>query len=288
MPNRQEIKAILADRQLAPHKRLGQNFLTDEGVIAAILDRAAPAPEDTIVEFGVGLGSLTVPLARRVREVIGIEIDSGIVRWHQEEGRLPANVSLRHQDLLKTDLGRLARETGGRLKIISNLPYSISNPAIFLLIEHKETVDWAVLMLQREVAERLLAKPGTKAYGVLSVLLAACATLEPLLTLGPEHFHPRPQVDSTVIRIRFLNPGNGQEETPPALLKSIVKAAFQQRRKTLVNALGNADGGHSREDIRRYLDHAGIDETRRPDQLSPREYLTLTMAYLQDQSREGK
>ena len=198
---RQSIKTILKDRQLAPSKRFGQNFLVNEQLVETLLDRAAPGPDDSIVELGVGLGSLTIPLARRVRRVVGIEIDAGIVRWHEEEQTLPPNVTLRHEDLLKTDFSALAAGCGGPLKIIANLPYSISNPLLFKLIEQKEHIASAVLMLQKEVAERLVAKPSTKAYGVLSVLLGSCAALEALLKVGPEQFHPRPKVDSMVVRI---------------------------------------------------------------------------------------
>lgn len=273
MPSRHDTKTILHDRHLAPQKRFGQNFLVNDQIVAAILDRAAPAPSDTIIEFGVGLGALTLPLAQRVKEVIGIEIDAGIVKWHEEHG-LPANVRLLHQDLLRTDFGQLARATGGRLKIISNLPYSISNPVLFLLLEQRQYIDSAVLMLQKEVAERLVARPGTKDYGVLSVLLGACSTVTGLLTIGPEHFHPRPKVDSMVVRIAFPHPQPTGPEVSPGLLKDIVKTAFQQRRKTMVNALA----GHGKDRVREALREVAIDERRRPDQLSVAEYLALALS----------
>lgn len=283
MPTRSTIKTILKDQQLAPKKRFGQNFLVNEQVVESILNRAAPDKEDTIIEFGVGLGSLTIPLARRVKRVIGIEIDSGIVQWHEEQGTLPDNVSLIHEDLLKTDLGRLATEIGGPLKIIANLPYSISNPVLFKLIENKEHLASAVIMLQKEVADRLCAQPRTKEYGVLSVLLGACATIEPLLKIGPEHFHPRPKVDSMVIRITFQKkpfPAGTEGTWSSALLKSLVKAAFQQRRKTIVNALASvAVGTSDKEIISQHLQRAGIAPTRRPDQLSVQEYIALSQAY---------
>jgi len=284
MPTRQSIKDILKDRQLAPSKRFGQNFLVNEQVVETILDRAAPQPEDTIIELGVGLGSLTIPLARRVKRVIGIEIDSGIVRWHEEKKTLPAHVTLLHEDLLKTDFSALAAESGGRLKIIANLPYSISNPLLFKLIEQKEHIESAVLMLQKEVAERLVARPGTKAYGVLSVLLGACARVEALLKVGPDQFHPRPKVDSLVVRICFHPAPEGVRDVQDfssALLKALVKGSFQQRRKTIVNALANAaiGGVVDKEAIGRRLQAAGIGVTRRADQITVREYIALSQAY---------
>ena len=283
MPSRQTIKTILKDRQLAPSKRFGQNFLVNEQIVEAILDRAAPQAADTIIEFGVGLGSLTIPLARRVSRVIGIEIDSGIVRWHEEGNTLPPNVTLIHDDLLKTDFSRLATESGGPLKIIANLPYSISNPLLFKLIEHKDHIASAVLMLQKEVAERLVARPGTKAYGVLSVLLGACASIEALLKIGPEQFHPRPKVDSMVVRISFQpvpEAVRSLQGFSPTLLKALVKGAFQQRRKTIVNALASAAIGTADKDIiSQHLNAAGIDLNRRADQITVREYIALSRAW---------
>jgi 16S rRNA (adenine1518-N6/adenine1519-N6)-dimethyltransferase len=284
MPTRQSIKTILKDSQLAPSKRFGQNFLVNEQVVETILDRAAPQPDDTIIELGVGLGSLTIPLARRVKRVIGIEIDSGIVRWHEEKKILPPHVTLLHEDLLKTDFGALADESAGRLKIIANLPYSISGPLLFKLIEQKEYVESAVLMLQKEVAERLVARPGTKAYGVLSVLLGACASVEALLKVGPDQFHPRPKVDSLVVRIRFQPVPEAVRDVqgfPQVLLKALVKGAFQQRRKTIVNALASAAVGGilDKDVIAQYLLAVGIGVTRRADQITVREYIALSQAY---------
>ncbi|MDP2105727.1 MAG: 16S rRNA (adenine(1518)-N(6)/adenine(1519)-N(6))-dimethyltransferase RsmA [Desulfobulbaceae bacterium] len=268
---------------MAPKKRFGQNFLVNEQIVETILDRAAPDKEDTIIEFGVGLGSLTIPLAKRVKQVIGIEIDSGIVQWHTEQATLPDNVSLIHEDLLKTDLARLAADCGGRLKIIANLPYSISNPVLFKMIENKDHIASAVIMLQKEVADRLCAQPRTKAYGVLSVLLGTCATIEPLLKIGPDHFHPRPKVDSMVIRITFQAqpfPPGTEGTWSPTLLKALVKVAFQQRRKTIVNALSSgAVRTNDKKIISQYLNRAGIAPTRRPDQLSVQEYIALSQAY---------
>ena len=283
MPSREGIKSILRENQLAPSKRFGQNFLVNEQVVDTLLDRAAPGAEDTIVEFGVGLGSLTLPLARRVKRVIGIEIDAGIVQWHEEQRLLPPHVTLRHEDLLHTDLAALAAECGGPLKIIANLPYSISNPLLFKLIDHKEHLHSAVLMLQKEVAERLVAPPRTKEYGVLSVLLGSCATVKTLLKVGPEQFHPRPKVDSLVVRITFqpVPPvvADLQDFSPP-LLKALVKGAFQQRRKTIVNALAAcAVGNGEKEIICQHLHTAGIDLQRRADQITVQEYIALSKAY---------
>ncbi len=280
MHTRQGIKATLKTYQLAPKKRFGQNFLVNQQVVDAILAKACPASDDTIIELGVGLGSMTIPLAAMVHRVIGLEIDSGLVRWHEEQQDLPDNVTLIHEDLLKSDFRRLAEESGGRLRIIANLPYSISNPLLFKLLENKDIMDYAVLMLQKEVAERLIAVPSTKEYGVLSVLLGACATVEPLMKIGPEQFYPRPKVDSLVVKITFNPLPEHIKKLPDydmVLLKSLVKGVFGQRRKTLLNALA-ATGikNLSKDEVRQVLADAGLVESRRPDQLTVAEYIGLS------------
>jgi len=283
MPTRHDIKKILQNQHLAPHKNLGQNFLVNKDTIETIIDRAAPAPGDIIVEFGVGLGSLTLPLARRVKKIIGLEIDAGIVKWHKENNTLPDNVELIHQDLLKSDFSKLAEMSGGPLKIIANLPYSISNPVIFKLIENKEIIASATLMLQKEVADRLSAQPRTKAYGVLSVLLGTCAEIRQLLKIGPGQFHPRPKVDSVVVSISFLPKSDKIAALPPFDRKTftkIVKGAFQQRRKTLLNALSAAAVNNtSKTDVTEILRFSGIEPSVRPDQLSPEQYIHIARNY---------
>lgn len=235
-----KIKEILQQQKLAPKKRFGQNFLVNRNISEKIVRLADIQPADIIVELGVGFGALTGHLAAVCQKVIGLEIDSGIIRYHREEGSLPENVTLLHQDILQADFARLAVESGGRLKIIANLPYSISNPLLFKLTEQRDHMEWAVLMLQKEVAQRLAAPIGSKDYGILTVRMAACASVVKLLDLGPQHFHPRPKVDSQVVKITFTPVPERAAALPDydrAFFKIIVDAAFQQRRKILLNAL---------------------------------------------------
>ena len=277
---RKSTRAVLRQRNLAPKKRFGQNFLVNENTVRAIINSAAPDPQATIVELGVGLGAMTIPLARQVKKVIGIEIDAGLVRMHRETGDLPGNVTLIHDDLLAVDFKELAGQCGGRLPIIANLPYSISNPLLFKLLDNHDIMDYAVLMLQKEVGDRLAARPKTKEYGVLSVLVPAYATVKQLMRIGPEQFHPRPRVDSVVVKIDFSRTGAGQTgEFDFPLLKKIVKGAFGQRRKTLVNSLYAAkimEGG--KEEITAVLEEAGVLPTARADQLDTGQYLAITRA----------
>ena len=203
----QNSKAVLKQQGLAASKKLGQNFLTHRHTAKRIVDLADIGKQDVVVEVGVGLGALTVPLAEAAAQVIGLEADSGIIRLHEEQRDLPDNVRLLHRDVLEADFEELAELCGGRLKIVANLPYSISSPFLFKLIEQQGLIDYAVVMLQKEVAQRLTATPGTKAYGVPTVLLATCAVVKTLMRVAPEEFHPRPKVDSVVVRISFLPEG---------------------------------------------------------------------------------
>ena len=231
----------LQDHSLSPQKRFGQNFLVHRRTAEAIVQAGGICRDDMIVEVGVGLGALTIPLARAAGHVFGLEIDSGIVRLHAEENDLPDNVTLIHQDVLKCDFNDLSSRCGGPLKIMANLPYSISNPFLFKLIENHERMAWATIMLQKEVAERLTAQPGTKEYGVPTVMLQSCATIRTLMTLKPAEFHPRPKIDSVVVRIDFIRDGSHAPHYDPTIFRRIVRAAFSQRRKTLLNTLSSAD-----------------------------------------------
>jgi 16S rRNA (adenine1518-N6/adenine1519-N6)-dimethyltransferase len=235
----------LISNQLAPKKKLGQNFLVNRHTAEAIVRAGTVRGTDIILEVGVGLGALTIPLAAAARQVYGYEIDRGIIRYHQEEGDLPDNVTLIHQDILTADFHEIAECCGGSLKILANLPYSISNPFIFKLIDNASLIDCATIMLQKEVAERLTAHPGTKEYGVPTVLLASCATVKKVLTLKPAEFHPRPKIDSVVITIDFTarrmqQDKNQWPEYDFALFKKIVRTTFNQRRKTILNTLSEA------------------------------------------------
>lgn len=275
-----KIKVILQEQNLAPKKRFGQNFLINQNISAKIVRLADIQPEDTIVELGVGFGALTSHLAMVCRKVIGLEIDSGIIHFHEEENSLPENVILMHQDILAADFAELAEKSEGRLKIMANLPYAISNPLLFKLTDYSDKLAWAVLMLQKEVAQRLTAKTGTKDYGILTVRMAACATAEKLLDLGPQHFHPRPKVDSQVVKISFFPKPDRAAALPDydrALFKRIVDAAFQQRRKTLINTLyASKLFKADKKELANILQQMGLDSKIRGERLSVENFVTLT------------
>lgn len=280
--NLHQTKELLARHHLAPHKRLGQNFLVHSHTAQRIVDLAGLNPEDTVVEVGVGLGALTRPLSGVAARVIGVEADSGIIRLHEELQDLPENVRLVHADILKLNLAELCQD-GARLKIVANLPYSISSPFLFHLIEHREHLHSAVIMLQKELGLRLSAQPGSKVYGAPTVLLAACADVEALLEVGPTEFHPQPQVDSLVLRLSFYpEPARLKPlgDFNRSLFNRIVRAAFAQRRKTLLNALRPLEADKKR--LATQLKNAGIAPTARAETLTLADFIRLSQVMAAD------
>ncbi|HID69386.1 MAG TPA: ribosomal RNA small subunit methyltransferase A [Desulfobacterales bacterium] len=279
----------LKDEKLAPRKQLGQNFLVHKSTAEAVARCGKIQSDDIIIEVGVGLGALTQPIAEQAERVIGLELDSGLVRFHKEKKDLPDNVTLLHQDVLKADFDELYRLSGGPLKIMANLPYSISNPFLFKLIEHQEKMNWATIMLQKEVADRLSAEPGTKQYGIPTVLLKSCATVKKLLTLKPTEFHPRPKIDSVVVRIEFTRIDQEDKRVyDRSLFQKIVRAAFSQRRKTLLNTLtasgffrARADGDKKLEKqlTREAIIAGDITPGTRAEVLDLDNFIDLTLAF---------
>ena len=237
------------------------------------------------------MGALTQPIADQAAQVFGLEVDSGIVRFHKKKNDLPDNVTLMHQDILKADFDELHKLSNGPLKIMANLPYSISNPFLFKLIEHKDKMAWATIMLQKEVADRLTAQPGTKQYGIPTVLLGSCATVKSLLTLKPAEFHPRPKIDSVVVYIDFCDTEAINSRNYDTLLfQKIVRGAFSQRRKTLLNTLSSgrffneqSDGDKKLEKqlTKEAITAAQIAPTVRAETLDLDQFIDLTQSFSQ-------
>jgi 16S rRNA (adenine1518-N6/adenine1519-N6)-dimethyltransferase len=287
-----QARNTLKNHQLAPKKRLGQNFLVNKHTAEAIVRAGKILDTDIILEVGVGLGALTIPLAAAARHVYGYEIDRGIVRFHEDENDLPGNVTLVHQDILTADFQGIADLCGGSLKIVANLPYSISNPFIFKLIDNAPLIKSAIIMLQKEVADRLTAQPSTKEYGVPTVLLACCATVKKVMTLKPAEFHPRPKIDSVVIDIDFSADHTMRDLSNVSpydfcMLKKIVRTTFNQRRKTILNTLSDgswlAASGEYTLSARKALTEAAIQSVNlppaaRPETLSVADFISLTRA----------
>ena len=286
-----QTRALLKDHNLAPKKRFGQNFLVHRQTAEAIANAGQITAEDVVVEVGVGLGALTYPLAKSARHVFGYEIDRGIIRLHNEEGNLPENVTLVHQDILTEDFAALQEKCGNRLIIMANLPYSISNPFIFKLIDNAHLISKATIMLQKEVACRLMASPGSKEYGIPTVLLGVYASVEKVMTLKPHEFHPQPKIDSVVITIDFTkNPivFDDHPEFNSSFFNRLVRTAFSQRRKTLLNTLAsgrffNTRAGNdkvlNKKITRQAIEAAGIMPSIRPECLAVTDYILLAASF---------
>lgn len=282
-----QTRETLHGNKLAPKKRFGQNFLVHKMTAEAIVRAGKVSSTDIIVEVGVGLGALTLPLAATAKHVYGYEIDSGIIRYHNDQGDLPDNVTLVHQDILKADFQELAQRCGGSLKILANLPYSISNPFIFKLIDNAPLISTATIMLQKEVAERLMAAPNTKDYGVPTVLLGSCASVHKLMTLKPGEFHPRPKIDSVVVTVDFSSATKRSSATQDydfALFRQLVRTTFNQRRKTILNTLSGAnlwqdsvklDKPANKERIRQAIEQAKLQPSARPETLTCVDFINL-------------
>jgi 16S rRNA (adenine1518-N6/adenine1519-N6)-dimethyltransferase len=233
-------------------------------------------PEDAVVEIGPGLGDLTRPLAERARRLVALEIDRGLVRA-LADAKLPASVEVREADALETDLLGVGRELGAPVLLLGNLPYRVAGRLVAQLLLQRDL--FAVyrrlgFMLQREVAERLLAREATPEYGVLSIWCTLHARAHAALDFGPDHFVPRPKVRSTFVI--FDPPEKSAEIAPGAPLEAIVRAAFQGRRKMLRRALHDLVSDDAR--LAHALESAGIDASRRGETLSPAEFVALANA----------
>ncbi len=269
-PSDSSARGLLERHGIRPSRRKGQSFLIQPDIARRIALAADVPPGATVIEIGPGLGILTRALAPLCRRLLAVEIDSRLVRVLSEEGSLPPNVERIEGDALETDLGAMARLWRAPALVVSNLPYAASTPLLFRLLEAGPVFRRWVLMLQREVAERILAAPGSKGYGALTVPLQLFTDVERLFSVGRMNFHPRPDVDSVVLRFDVRSPG-ASGVADPALLRAVVRAAFGRRRKTLSNALSTLLG----PSVGALLKEAGIDPRARGETLSPAEFARI-------------
>jgi 16S rRNA (adenine1518-N6/adenine1519-N6)-dimethyltransferase len=247
-------------------KRFGQHFLHEQAVIGRIVAAIDPQRDDRMVEIGPGLGAITLPLLKRLERLDAVEIDRDAIRHLGEAtGQSPA-LSIHEADVLDFDFGTL-RGAGPLLRVVGNLPYNISTPLLFRLIQQREHVHDMHFMLQKEVVDRMAAEAGDEHYGRLTVMLAPWLKIEPLFDIGPGAFRPPPRVTSTFVR---LTPHAAPpfRLAQPARFSHVVAAAFSQRRKTLRNSLKTL---LTEEQIRA----AGIDPTARAEVISPAGFASL-------------
>lgn len=262
-------------------KSLGQNFLVSKHIIDCIMEDSFISQEDLVIEIGPGIGVLTEEAARRAKRVIAIEIDKALIPILEDTLKEYDNVTILNQDVLKTDLEELiqnchAREKGGEVRIIGNLPYYITTPIIMKILEDGVSADSITVMMQKEVADRIKSAPGKKTYGALSVAVQYYCTVQQICSAPKEAFVPKPKVDSSVLRldIRTEHPVALKSEK---LFFTCVKAGFGQRRKTLLNSLTGV-AGLSKEAVREILKLAVIDPVRRSETLNLQEFAELANA----------
>jgi 16S rRNA (adenine1518-N6/adenine1519-N6)-dimethyltransferase len=252
-------------------RALGQHFLRDAGIARAIVELVAPTASDLVVEIGPGDGALTGELARRAGRVMALEVDPSLAA--RLRPRLPG-VEIVEADARSWDYGALAAPAGGRVLVVGNLPYSVGKPILNALVAARTAIDSMALMLQREVAERVAAAPGSRVYGSLSVLTQLYCDVELALRVPAGAFRPPPKVESAVIRLGVLRAPR-VAVADERRFHVVVRAAFAQRRKTLANALA-AGLGRPVDAVRAAVESAGIEPSRRAETLTIFEFADLT------------
>lgn len=269
----------LKKHHITLQKKYGQNFIGDPALLERIATVCDWQPGDRALEIGPGAGTLTRAIAREAEEVLAVEIDRRLAPLLEETLADCANVHLVFADALKADLDALMRDTlgwDGRYKLIANLPYYITTPLIMHVLEDSEKVSELVIMVQKEVGERLCAAPGSKAYGAVTVMVQYAATVARAFDVGRHAFVPAPEVDSTILHLIPYEKRPIQAQSD-AVLRRVVKAAFSQRRKTLRNSLSSL--GCDKALIRQALEAASIEDSRRAETLSVAEFVALADAF---------
>ncbi len=269
---------IIKSHNFTFQKRYGQNFLTDTHVIDKIMDAAALTKDDHVIEIGPGIGSLTQYLCEKAGHVSAIEIDRELIPILNETLKDFDNVSIINEDVLKVDIGKLIEEQGmkGSTKVVANLPYYITTPIVMGLLENHVPVDSIIIMVQKEVADRMQSGPGSKDYGALSLAVGYYCKPHIVANVPPNCFIPRPKVGSSVICLDIY-------DDPPVKVKDeelmfrIIRAAFNQRRKTLVNSISNAAlMGISKQEVAKALEDLKLPETIRGEALTLEQFAQLS------------
>lgn len=271
-------KAVLNRYPFVFQKKFGQNFLIDPHVLDKIINAAEITKEDCVIEIGPGIGSVTQALIDNAGKVISIEIDDQLIPILTEQFGGCENFRLIHKDVLKVDLHKLIAEESPnrRIKVVANLPYYITTPIIMMLLEHNLPIESITVMVQKEVADRMASGPGSKQYGAITVAMKYYCDTYLVANVPQNCFMPRPNVDSAVIKLTLHQESIVDINDEEQLLK-IIKAAFSQRRKTLLNTLAsNGNLGLSKEEIKNILDESGIGANTRGETLSLDDYAMLS------------
>jgi 16S rRNA (adenine1518-N6/adenine1519-N6)-dimethyltransferase len=278
------VHELLKAYRLSPLKKYGQSFLINEQVLQDIVAAGCLRQDDVVLEIGPGLGTMTRLLADRVARLTVIEIDERLIPLLQDIFAASKNVEIIHGDILTCDFSSFAPVQ--KIKVMGNIPYNITSEILFRLLAFRCRIDTAVLLMQQEVAERLTARPGTKAYGIPTVLLGMYARMEKLFTVASHCFHPVPAVQSAIVRLTFHD-RPVCELNDEAFFRSLVRAAFAQRRKTLLNNLkAFSKISMPVEMVQHVLGEIGIDGSRRAETLTVAEFAKLSNALGAKEIRE--
>ena len=270
--------AVLQKYNFNFQKKFGQNFLIDTNVLDKIIRSAEITKDDCVLEIGPGIGTMTQYLAENAREVIAVEIDKALIPILEDTLSEYDNVTVINDDILKVDINKIAQErNGGKpIKVVANLPYYITTPIIMGLFESHVPLKSITIMVQKEVADRMQEGPGSKEYGALSLAVQYYAKPEIVANVPPNCFIPRPNVGSAVIRLtRYEEPPVKVQDE--AKMFALIRASFNQRRKTLVNGLGNAAGLNvSKEQVQKALEIMGLSPTVRGETFSLEQFARLS------------
>lgn len=259
-------------------KKFGQNFLINTGVLEDIIDAAEVTDEDMVLEIGPGIGTMTQYLCENARQVVAVEIDTNLIPILKDTLSAYDNVRIINDDILKVDINELAREynNGRPIKVVANLPYYITTPIIMGLFESHVPIESITVMVQKEVADRMQAGPGTKDYGALSLAVQYYSKPQIVVNVPPSCFMPQPKVGSTVISLRRHQQPVVQVEDEKLMFK-VIRASFNQRRKTLANGLNNYGGINlTKEQIQQSIEELGVPVNIRGEALSLEQFACLS------------
>ncbi len=269
------IREILDKYGFEFSKSLGQNFLIDGNIVRKIGQEGNITKEDYVLEIGPGIGTLTEELALNAKKVVAVELDKSLLPILDETLRDYPNIEIIHGDILRVDINRLIEEkmAGGPIKVVANLPYYVTTPIIAKLIEEDLNIESIIIMIQKEVAHRIVASPGSKQYGSLSVFVKFYTQPEILIPVPKTVFMPQPKVDSAVIR---LNIKRDLPEVDRKIFFQVVKAAFSKRRKTILNSLSSNPWGLDKEEIKEVLKGANIPLQERAENLKIEDFIKIS------------
>lgn len=269
------VKDIVKKYNFAFSKSLGQNFLIDGNIVRKIVREANITKDDYVLEIGPGIGTLTEELALNAKKVIAVELDNNLLPILDNTLKEYKNIEIIHGDILKVDIESIIEDKfeGKSIKVVANLPYYVTTPIIAMLLEKNLNIDSIIVMVQKEVAERMAAGPGGKDYGSLSVFVNFYSNPEIVVKVPKTVFMPQPKIDSSVIK---LNLKKDLPDIDKEQFFKVVKAAFSKRRKTIINALSTYGFDVEKDEFRKALDEAGIPQNIRAEDISVKEFINLS------------